>query len=77
MKNDFTARGDLDQIFWAAGGLSSLPPTRAGNRLFWWLSALRAHTKTPHESELLGKTLLKAAQPPRADPDRSVATWAR
>jgi hypothetical protein len=37
----------------------SLPsPARAGNRRFWRLSALRAHTKAPYKTDLLAITLL-------------------
>ena len=39
---------------------------RAGNRRFWWVSALRAHTKAPYESELLGETLRPLNRPGRA-----------
>ena len=40
--------------------LSPLTTARAGNRRFWLLSALRAHTKTPYKNYLHRKTLMNA-----------------
>jgi hypothetical protein len=39
---------------------------RAGNRRFWLLSALRAHTKAPYKTDLLGKTLRAFSRPGRS-----------
>jgi hypothetical protein len=36
---------------------------RAGNRRFWWLSALRARTKAPYKTELHRKTLMALNRP--------------
>jgi hypothetical protein len=37
--------------------IGSAPTARAGNRRFWSLSALRAHTKAPYKTDLYRKTL--------------------
>ena len=42
-------------LFWLA-----LETARAGNRRFWLLTALRAHTKPPYKINLLCKTLRNA-----------------
>jgi hypothetical protein len=36
---------------------------RAGNRRFWLLSALRAHTKAPYKTDLHRKTLMALNRP--------------
>jgi hypothetical protein len=38
---------------------------RAGNRCFWYLSALRAHTKAPYDMDLYSKTLRALSRPRR------------
>jgi hypothetical protein len=38
-------------------------PARAGNRRFWCLSALRAHTKAPYKTDLHRKTLRELKRP--------------
>jgi hypothetical protein len=46
---------------------SSVAPTaRAGNRRFGLLSALHAHTKLPHKTDLLWRTLRPIKRPERA-----------
>ena len=44
-------------------------PARAGNRCFWWLRALRARTKAPHNNDLHRKTSMARNRPP-GGPDR-------
>jgi hypothetical protein len=39
---------------------AELQPARDGNRRFWWLSALRAHTKAPYKMDFHRKTLRNA-----------------
>jgi hypothetical protein len=39
------------------------PPPRAGNRRFWCLSALRAHTKAPYKTDFHRKTLRALNRP--------------
>ena len=41
-------------------------PARAGNRRFWLLSTLRAHTKVPYKIDLHRKTLIALNRPGRA-----------
>jgi hypothetical protein len=41
------------------------PTARAGNRRFWCLSALRAHTKAPYKTDLHRKTLMALNCPRR------------
>ena len=41
-------------------------PARAGNRRFWLLSTLRAHTKVPYKIDLHRKTLIVLNRPGRA-----------
>jgi hypothetical protein len=40
-------------------------PARAGNRRFWYLSTLRAHTKSPYKMDFHRKTL-RALNRPKA-----------
>jgi hypothetical protein len=42
---------------------SSSGSARAGKRRFWPLSALRAHTKAPHKTDLHRKTLMALNRP--------------
>jgi hypothetical protein len=42
---------------------------RAGNRRFWLLSALRAHTKMPYKTDLYRKTLRALKRPGRPGQD--------
>jgi hypothetical protein len=46
--------------------MSNTSPARAGNRRFWLLSALRAHTKMPYKIDLLWETLRALKHPGRA-----------
>jgi hypothetical protein len=43
--------------------LGLLESARAGNRCFWCLSALRAHTKAPYKTDLHRKTLRALNRP--------------
>ena len=45
-------------------------PAQAGNRRFWPLSALRAHTKAPQKTDLLLETLRPLKRPGRARTSR-------
>jgi hypothetical protein len=54
--------------------LRNLSTARAGNRRFWRLSALRAHTKAPYKMDFHRKTLRALNRPKAA---RTVADLAR
>jgi hypothetical protein len=45
-------------------------PARAGNRRFWCLRALRAHTKAPYENDLPWRALRALNRPARARTER-------
>jgi hypothetical protein len=47
------------------GGVAVALAARAGNRRFWRLSALRAHTKAPYKTDLNRKTLRALKRPGR------------
>jgi hypothetical protein len=48
-------------------------PARAGNRRFWWLSALRAQTKAPYKMDFHRETLRAHNRPLRVGPYQRLA----
>ena len=59
------AAGCLAAAGAAAAAFSKAATARAGNRRFWCLSALRAHTKAPYKTDLHRKTLMALNHPRR------------